>query len=90
MIYTDKNYISNEDDNIVRVRSTCGVGMGQIALLVLYQRRFFASGKHGKPDSWFLCNSYKRKQNLIIDVQKPVPEKLHISHQNYKILHRNI
>ena len=47
------------------------------------------SGKDGKLDSWFLFNSYKRKQNLVTGVQELVPKMSHISHQTYKILHRN-
>ena len=46
-------------------------------------------GKDGKPDSWFLFDSYKRKQNLVTKVQEPVPEMSLISHQTYKILHKN-
>ena len=47
------------------------------------------SGKDGKPDSWFLFDIYKRKQNPVTKVQELVPEMSHISHQAYKILHRN-
>ena len=32
------------------------------------------SGKDGKPDSWFLFDLYKRKQNPVTKVQEPVPE----------------
>ena len=45
------------------------------------------SGNDGKPDSWFLFDSYKRKQNRVTEVQQLVPEMSHISHQMYKILH---
>ena len=47
------------------------------------------SGKDGKPDSWFLFDSYKHKRNLVTKVQEPVPEMSHISPQTYKILHKN-
>ena len=47
------------------------------------------SGKNGKPDNWFLSDLYQHKQNLVAKVQEPVPEMSHISHQTYKILHRN-
>ena len=47
------------------------------------------SGKDGKPDSWFLFDSYKRKRNPVTKVQEPVPEMSHISPQTYKILHKN-
>ena len=46
------------------------------------------SGKDGKPDSWFLFDSYKRKRNPVTKVQEPVPEMSHISPQTYKILHK--
>ena len=49
----------------------------------------YSSGKEGKPDSWFLFDSYKRKQNPVTKVQEPVPEMSHISPQTYKILHKN-
>ena len=47
------------------------------------------SGKDGKPDSWFLFDSYKHKRNPVTKVQEPVPEMSHISPQTYKILHKN-
>ena len=49
----------------------------------------YSSGKDGKPDSWFLFDSYKRKRNPVTKVQEPVPEMSHISPQMYKILHKN-
>ena len=48
-----------------------------------------SSGKDGKPDSWFLFDSHKGKQNPVTKVQEPVPEMSHISPQTYKILHKN-
>ena len=47
----------------------------------------YPSGKDSKPDSWFLFDSYKHKQNPVTEVQELVPKMSHISHQTYKILH---
>ena len=40
------------------------------------------SDKDGKPDSWFVFDLQKRKRNPAKKFQEPVPEMLHISHQN--------
>ena len=64
----------------------CFKSVGVIILKSSYMPYY--SGKDGKPDSWFLFDSYKRKQNPVIEVQELIPEMSHISHQTYKILHR--
>ena len=58
--------------------------MGPGGLVVIAWK--ITSGKDGKPDSLFLFDSYKRKQNPVTKVQEPVPEMSHISPQTYKIL----
>ena len=59
-------------------------------LFALSSRSYICdSGKDGKPDSWFLFDSYKRKRNPVTKVQEPVPEMSHISPQTYIILHKN-
>ena len=50
--------------------------------MFVYFILFSVSDKDGKPDSCFLFNLYKRKQNPVTEVQEPVPEMLYISHQN--------
>ena len=32
---------------------------------------YLHSGKDGKPDSWFLFDSYKRKQSPVTKIQEP-------------------
>ena len=67
--------------------------MPMLFSVFLYPRRDLGlphiSGKDGKPDSWFLFDSYKRKRNPVTKVQESVPEMSHILPQTYKILHKN-
>ena len=46
------------------------------------ESRSHDSDKDGKPDSWSLFDLYKLKRNPVTKFQEPVPEILHISHQN--------
>ena len=46
--------------------------------------RPYTGGKDGKPDSWFLFDSNKRKQNPVTEVQEPIPKISHILQQGIK------
>ena len=67
----------------------CLYNLNSIYLLLHGRLLVDCSGKDGKPDSWFLFDSYKRKRNPVTKVQEPVPEMSHISPQTYKILHKS-